>query len=259
MMDGLPLPPMGEHSGGMPTDYEPAGSGGGGGDDQQIAGPDGGHPAMTPPDEGTRHGGNGNGGGGGGGYPAPQDNPYFSSYAAAAGSPGGGGGGGPPPVSAYPEQGFGSIPVGDGIAGPLPGDGDGGAADRLDSGDAHEPVTQRVIPAERLGQSLKLFVGQVPKNLIEEDLAYVFEPYGPIVDLTVIRDRRSGNHRGCAFVTFESGEDAMRVVADVHGRYKFDGAPWPAQVRPAAGEIDGDAEGGDGGEGESSFFFPRGV
>jgi len=268
MMDSLPLPPMGEPSGGM-IDYEPgAPAGGSGGDDQQAAAaPAGGHPAMTPPEDGAEHR---TPAGGGGGYP-PQDNPYFSSYAAAAGSPGGGGaaggggGGGPPPVSAYPEQGFGSIPVGDGIAGPLPpGDGAGGdefagqdaAGAPADPSRAEPPqAAQRVIPAERLGQSLKLFVGQVPKTLIEEDLAYVFEPYGPIVDLTVIRDRRSGNHRGCAFVTFESGEDAMRVVADMHGRYKFDGAPWPAQVRPAAGEIDGDGENNDGFEGEGTKLF----
>ena len=85
-------------------------------------------------------------------------------------------------------------------------------------------------------------MGQVPKNLTEEDLAIVFEPYGRILDLTVIRDRRSGNHRGCAFVTYENGEDAMKVVHDMHGKYTFDGAPWPAQVRPAAGEVEEGAD-----------------
>jgi len=97
---------------------------------------------------------------------------------------------------------------------------------------------QVYIDPQRLTQPLKLFVGQVPKNMAEEDLAFVFEPYGRILDLTVIRDRRSGNHRGCSFVTYENGEDAMKVVAEMHGKYKFEGAPWPAQVRPAAGEVD---------------------
>jgi len=98
--------------------------------------------------------------------------------------------------------------------------------------------SQYYIDPERLEQPLKLFVGQVPKSMMEEDLAFIFEPYGRILDLTVIRDRRSGNHRGCAFVTYESGNDSMKVVAEMHGKYKFEGAPWPAQVRPAAGEID---------------------
>lgn len=112
---------------------------------------------------------------------------------------------------------------------------------------------QIYIDPQRLAQPLKLFVGQVPKNMAEEDLAFVFEPYGQILDLTVIRDRRSGNHRGCAFVTYENGEDAMKVVGEMHGKFKFDGAPWPAQIRPAAGEV---GEGKDRGElDDSSKLF----
>ena len=98
-----------------------------------------------------------------------------------------------------------------------------------------------VIDQERLERPMKLFVGQVPKNMTEEDLAFIFEPHGRILDLTIIRDRRSGSHRGCAFVTYESGEDAMKVVNEMHGKYTFEGATWPAQVRPAQGEIDDDS------------------
>lgn len=109
----------------------------------------------------------------------------------------------------------------------------------LAGGDASGHGDQQLyIDPQRLAQPLKLFVGQVPKNMVEEDLAFVFEPYGRILDLTVIRDRRSGNHRGCAFVTYENGEDAIKVVTEMHGKYKFDGAPWPAQIRPAAGEVE---------------------
>lgn len=119
------------------------------------------------------------------------------------------------------------------------------AEEELEAGGA-EPIDQQPpIDPQRLSQPLKLFVGQVPKNMTEEDLAFVFEPYGRILDLTVIRDRRSGNHRGCAFVTYENGEDAVRVVSEMHGKYKFDGAPWPAQVRPAAGEVDEGTNRGD--------------
>uniref|UniRef100_A0A7S2M0M6 RRM domain-containing protein n=1 Tax=Skeletonema marinoi TaxID=267567 RepID=A0A7S2M0M6_9STRA len=102
-----------------------------------------------------------------------------------------------------------------------------------------------IIDQERLERPMKLFVGQVPKTMAEEDLAFVFEPHGRILDLTIIRDRRSGSHRGCAFVTYESGEDAMKVVDEMHGKYTFEGASWPAQVRPAQGEIDDDSRSDD--------------
>jgi len=114
-----------------------------------------------------------------------------------------------------------------------------------------EPTS--TVDEDRLSQPLKLFVGQVPKTYEETDLAMLFEPYGRILDMTVIRDRRSGMHRGCAFVTYERGEDAMRVVSDMHGKYRFEGAAWPAQVRPAQGEVEGDD--GDEEEEEGMFVF----
>jgi RNA recognition motif-containing protein len=115
-----------------------------------------------------------------------------------------------------------------------------------------EPPT---MDADRLSQPLKLFVGQVPKTFEETDLAMLFEPYGRILDMTVIRDRRSGMHRGCAFVTYERGEDAMKVVREMHGKYKFEGAAWPAQVRPAQGEVEGDDDDREEGEGELETFL----
>jgi hypothetical protein len=120
-------------------------------------------------------------------------------------------------------------------------DGDYQYDERVDDADGRAEHSLYIDP-QRLDQPLKLFVGQVPKNLTEDDLAFVFEPYGRILDLTVIRDRRSGNHRGCAFVTYQNGEDALKVANEMHGKYTFDGAPWPAQVRPAAGEIEEGAD-----------------
>ena len=117
---------------------------------------------------------------------------------------------------------------------------DSGHQDSIDEKPRASTSTQVIIDQQRLERPMKLFVGQVPKNMAEEDLAFVFEPYGRILDLTIIRDRRSGNHRGCAFVTYESGEEAMKVVDEMHGKYTFEGASWPAQVRPAQGEIDDD-------------------
>lgn len=44
--------------------------------------------------------------------------------------------------------------------------------------------------------AIKLFVGQIPKHMEEEDLRPVFEEFGEIFDLAVIRDKISGMHRG---------------------------------------------------------------
>ena len=44
--------------------------------------------------------------------------------------------------------------------------------------------------------SIKLFVGQIPKTWEEEDVRQVLEPFGAIEELTVLKDRVSGTHKG---------------------------------------------------------------
>lgn len=44
--------------------------------------------------------------------------------------------------------------------------------------------------------AIKLFVGQIPKSWGEEDVRQILEPFGPIQELTVLRDKMSGTHKG---------------------------------------------------------------
>ena len=51
---------------------------------------------------------------------------------------------------------------------------------------------------------LKLFVGQIPKSWHEKEVSDYFSKYGEILESQIIRDPKSGNHKGCAFVKFAS-------------------------------------------------------
>lgn len=73
----------------------------------------------------------------------------------------------------------------------------------------------------------------MPKKLSEEDIFPTFDAFGPLKDVAVIRDKVSGIHRGCAFVTFWNAADAERAQEALHDKFTFPGGRKPAQVKPA--------------------------
>lgn len=82
-------------------------------------------------------------------------------------------------------------------------------------------------------EPVKLFVGQVPKSMQEQELFPIFEKYGAMEDVVIIRDKHTGQHRGCAFVTFLSKESAEKCVDELHGQLTLPGGRRPVQIRPA--------------------------
>ena len=92
--------------------------------------------------------------------------------------------------------------------------------------DANEESDSSVEP-------IKLFVGQVPRTMEEPDLFPVFEKYGPMEDVAIIRDKHTGQHRGCAFVTFFSKESAEACENELHNKFTLEGAKRPLQIKPA--------------------------
>lgn len=81
--------------------------------------------------------------------------------------------------------------------------------------------------------AVKLFIGQIPKDMTEEALRPIFADYGAIFDLTVIRDKATGLHRGCAFLTYTTKEAADQALEALHNKVKLPNAQNPLQVRPA--------------------------
>ena len=86
--------------------------------------------------------------------------------------------------------------------------------------------------------AIKLFVGQIPKDIGEDHLRPIFEKYGEIFELAVIRDRHTGAHRGCAFLTYKNKESGDMAIRELHNRMLLPKAHNPLQVKPAAGRAE---------------------
>ncbi|KAI3687647.1 hypothetical protein L1987_81347 [Smallanthus sonchifolius] len=94
------------------------------------------------------------------------------------------------------------------------------------------------------GSIAKLFVGSVPKTATEDDIRPPFEEYGNVVEVALIKDKRTGQQQGnsvlasagCCFIKYATSEEADRAIHALHNQYTLPGGMGPIQVRYADGE-----------------------
>lgn len=86
--------------------------------------------------------------------------------------------------------------------------------------------------------SLKLFIGQIPKDMDEDTLRPYFSEFGNIFELTIIRDKTTKIHRGCAFLTYSHKISALHAIQELHDKIKLPNAINPLQVRPAESQAE---------------------
>lgn len=63
-----------------------------------------------------------------------------------------------------------------------------------------------------------LYVGNLAFSTTEEELRVLFEPYGPVDNITLVRDRDTGQPRGFGFVELGSDEQAEKAIAALNGQ-----------------------------------------
>ncbi|KAH9279871.1 CUGBP Elav-like family member 4 [Echinococcus granulosus] len=96
-------------------------------------------------------------------------------------------------------------------------------------------ISATATPTTPVGgvNALKLFIGQIPRFMNEADIRPIFEEFGPISDILVLRDKLTGIHKGCAFITFCKRDSAVRCQETLHEKKILPGMARPLQVKAA--------------------------
>jgi cold-inducible RNA-binding protein len=66
--------------------------------------------------------------------------------------------------------------------------------------------------------STKLYVGNLPFDITENDLRDMLSQHGPVNEINVIMDKMTGRARGFAFVTMNTQEGANAAVLALNGK-----------------------------------------
>jgi RNA recognition motif-containing protein len=69
---------------------------------------------------------------------------------------------------------------------------------------------------------MKLYVGNLPYSVTEEDLAEIFAPAGTVTSSSVITDRETGRSRGFGFIEMSSREEGEDAIEQFNG-FEVDG------------------------------------
>ncbi|XP_064490150.1 CUGBP Elav-like family member 2 isoform X8 [Ornithodoros turicata] len=107
-----------------------------------------------------------------------------------------------------------------------------------------ERIVDRILPRRMNSpgkeqpdpDAIKMFVGQIPRSWDENDLRKMFEEFGPVYQINVLRDKATGTSRGCCFVTFYTRKAALDAQNEMHNMKTLPGMHHPIQMKPADSE-----------------------
>lgn len=66
--------------------------------------------------------------------------------------------------------------------------------------------------------SKKIYVGNLPYTITEADLQKMFEGFGELGEVVIIKDKFSGRSKGFGFVTVNDDAEAARAISELNGK-----------------------------------------
>ena len=96
---------------------------------------------------------------------------------------------------------------------------------------------------------MNIYVGNLPRKATEDDLRPLFEAFGKIMSVNVIKDKFSGESKGFGFVEMPKRTEAEAAIAGLNGKDLMGQALTVNEARPKSEGHRGGGRGGFGGGG----------
>nr|CAB3479393.1 unnamed protein product [Digitaria exilis] len=87
---------------------------------------------------------------------------------------------------------------------------------------ASSPLQVKYADGELERLEHKLFIGMLPKNVTDTELTDLFSKYGNIKDLQILRGSQQTSKAGCAFLKYETKEQALAAIEALNGKQKIE-------------------------------------
>jgi len=100
---------------------------------------------------------------------------------------------------------------------------------------------------------MNIYVGNLSRDVTDEDLRQAFEAFGQVESINVIKDKFSGESRGFGFVEMPSKEEAQKAIDEMNGKYLSGRSINVSEARPRTEDRRGRGGGRRGGGGRRRF------
>jgi RNA recognition motif-containing protein len=68
------------------------------------------------------------------------------------------------------------------------------------------------------GYGMRIYVGNLSFNVVEEDLRALFQEFGQVDSITIITDNYTGQSKGFGFVEIPNRDEALKAIEGLNGR-----------------------------------------
>jgi len=79
-------------------------------------------------------------------------------------------------------------------------------------------INKVFLPRTRLEVFMNIYVGNLAWEIQEEDLRQLFEPYGTVDSVAVIKDKLSNRSKGFGFVEMPITAEAQEAIKELNGK-----------------------------------------